>query len=92
MPSLPILEKEVFDRYSGLSLPRHVSYPMPNWWKPLDPDEAGASWADVADPSRNRGLSLYHHIPFCASMCKFCGCNRTIVRKTVKGAYDRTRR
>lgn len=92
MPSLPILDHEVFDRYAGLSLPRHVSYPMPNWWKPLDADEALAIWADVASPARTRGLSLYLHIPFCESMCKFCGCNRTIVRKNSKGAKDRTRR
>ena len=92
MPSLPILEQETFNRYSGLSLPRHVSYPMPNWWTPLDSDEVRGLWADVAAPDRTRDLSLYLHLPFCQSLCKFCGCNRTIVRKESKGARDRTRR
>ncbi|MCH8986078.1 MAG: oxygen-independent coproporphyrinogen III oxidase [Acidobacteria bacterium] len=92
MSSLPILEQETFNRYSGLSLPRHVSYPMPNWWTPLDSDEVRGLWADVSAPDRTRDLSLYLHLPFCQSLCKFCGCNRTIVRKESKGARDRTRR
>ena len=34
-------------------------------------------------------LSLYVHIPFCGSMCKFCACSRLTLRKTAPGAAGR---
>ena len=33
-----------------------------------------------------RPLSLYVHIPFCASPCFYCGCNRLITRDVAAGA------
>jgi len=35
----------------------------------------------VAQP---RGLSLYFHIPFCDTLCWFCGCNTSITRSIEK--------
>ena len=55
---------EVFRRYSGLSLPRHVSYPMPSSWTDVDAAEARAMRADAGRDANGRGLSLYLHIPF----------------------------
>ena len=39
------IDKEVFQRYAGLSLPRHVSYPMPTWWNEVDKPEGFCSGA-----------------------------------------------
>ena len=30
------IDLDTFRRYAGLSLPRHVSYPMPTWWQDAD--------------------------------------------------------
>jgi len=34
-----------------------------------------------------RGLSLYFHIPFCESLCWFCGCTTVITTQRDKGAH-----
>jgi oxygen-independent coproporphyrinogen-3 oxidase len=63
----------------NISGPRYTSYPTaPQWSADVDP---------LAYPSRlaalgrtDRALSLYFHIPFCQSMCRYCGCN-VVIRK-----------
>lgn len=76
---LPTLDRSVFDRYAGLSLPRHVAYPMPTWWKSLNPGQVRTLRHATLEPKQRRALSLYLHIPFCAKSCRFCACNRTIL-------------
>ncbi len=75
------LDIEIFRKYAGLSLPRHVSYPMPTGWQ----DMGEMDFADMLRISQerfpDRGWSLYLHIPFCEALCKFCACNRVIVPK-----------
>ena len=90
MPTLPVVDREVFDRFAGLSLPRHVSYPMPTWWHELEAGEGEAIRYDAMQRSSRRDLSLYLHLPFCEALCKFCACNRTILRKSAKDADERT--
>ncbi|MEL6498432.1 MAG: oxygen-independent coproporphyrinogen III oxidase [Planctomycetota bacterium] len=86
MIPLPVLDRGTFARYSGLSLPRHVAYPMPTWWRDVGADEADRIRRLSSDAPSPRDLSLYVHLPFCEQMCRFCACNRTIMRKdTVKG-------
>ena len=84
------VDLDVFRKYAGVSLPRHVSYPMPTWWHPMAEDDARAMIheSDSADPMR--GLSLYLHIPFCAALCKFCACTKMIQRHDATGASERT--
>ncbi len=85
------VDLDVFARYAGLSLPRHVSYPMPTWWHDIDTDEAIRMHADSRCKEPRNDLSLYLHIPFCETLCKFCACTRVIQRKEADGAADRTR-
>jgi len=80
---------EVFDRYAGLSLPRHVSYPMPNWWHDMDEANALRMHAASAEHRSEQDLSLYLHLPFCEKLCKFCGCNKVILPKHQEGAAER---
>lgn len=83
-----IVDLEVFRRYSGLSLPRHVSYPMPTGWHEMDEAAALKMLADSNARERDNGLSLYLHIPFCEALCKFCACTRVILKKNKAGAAD----
>ncbi|MCA9417023.1 MAG: coproporphyrinogen III oxidase, partial [Candidatus Omnitrophica bacterium] len=68
---------ETFLKYSGLALPRHVSYPMPTAWSDKDGEDYVQKLSET-DP--NNPLSIYLHIPFCETLCTFCGCNTFITR------------
>jgi len=60
--------------------PRYTSYPtVPAW----SGDFTGADYQRrLARAGREEGspLSLYVHIPFCRTLCTYCGCNVTVSR------------
>ncbi len=87
-----VVDLEVFGRYAGLSLPRHVSYPMPTWWHAVDCGDAAAMHREAVAQRPGYDLALYLHLPFCETLCKFCACNRTILRKDAEGATARVER
>jgi len=63
--------------------PRYTSYPTVPYWADT-PTEAQwvESIADALNESESRGIgaALYIHIPFCESLCTYCGCNTRITR------------
>lgn len=72
--------------------PRYTSYPaVPHWTDPPSP----AEWAMHVSASFSRtntaeGISLYIHLPYCESLCTYCGCNtRITVNHAVEGPYVR---
>ncbi len=83
-------DKATFDRYAGLQLPRHVSYPMPTAWYDLEAQHFDEMQQMVAGREAPIDLSLYVHIPFCEALCKFCACSRIVMRKTAPYAEERT--
>jgi oxygen-independent coproporphyrinogen-3 oxidase len=64
--------------------PRYTSYPTaPEWHDGFDP----AAYIAAVESS-SRPLSLYVHVPFCQSLCLFCGCNVIINKnKSVAAPY-----
>jgi oxygen-independent coproporphyrinogen-3 oxidase len=88
LPSAGV-DMETFERFSGLSLPRHVSYPMPTWWNSASDDDLELMQRGLDQRTTPVDLSLYLHIPFCQAMCKFCACGRVILRHTAPGADER---
>lgn len=60
--------------------PRYTSYPTVMHWGAAPAAEAwlAALAASLAGPQACAGL--YVHIPFCQSLCTFCGCNMRLVR------------
>lgn len=71
--------------------PRYTSYPtVPYWTKSPTAAEWLEHLARAIDRSRaaGEGGSLYIHIPFCRSLCHYCGCNTFITRDpTVSDPY-----
>ena len=64
--------------------PRYTSYP------PATKFTDAITWPQLAEKiSENnrteRGLSLYFHIPFCETLCWFCGCTTVITLNHDKG-------
>ncbi|OUS10752.1 oxygen-independent coproporphyrinogen III oxidase [Nonlabens dokdonensis] len=63
--------------------PRYTSYPTVPYW---DQDSFSvSSWKDslqrsFKESNTKEGISLYIHLPFCESMCTFCGCNKRITK------------
>ncbi len=83
------VDLDVFRRYAGLSLPRHVSYPMPTGWQDMDDTQALDLWADSNAQALPPGLSLYLHIPFCESLCRYCACTRVVLDRGTEEAQRR---
>ncbi len=59
--------------------PRYTSYPTVPYWK----DEISVSDWEVNFQEQFRkqekeGISIYIHLPFCESLCTYCGCNKKI--------------
>lgn len=55
------------------AVPRYTSYPTaPHFSKAVGPSEQ-RRW--LADLPANANLSLYLHVPYCRSICHYCGCH-----------------
>jgi oxygen-independent coproporphyrinogen III oxidase len=61
-------------------VPRYTSYPtVPFWNKAMSPDR----WKELFisrfhEQNHTNGMSIYIHLPFCESLCTYCGCNKKI--------------
>lgn len=73
------MEASVLRAYGEARLPRYTSYPTAPLFSPA---VDGATYADwLAELSPDEPVSLYLHIPFCRSMCWYCGCHTTITAR-----------
>jgi len=60
-------------------VPRYTSYPTAPHFSADVGETDYRRWLAELDPSTP--LSLYVHVPFCASMCWFCGCHTKITQR-----------
>ena len=71
--------------------PRYTSYPTVPYWSEegISNDQWKASVKRAFDESNDsEGISLYIHLPFCESLCTFCGCHKRITKRhSVESPY-----
>lgn len=78
MTETPSPARALLERYAT-SAPRYTSYPTAvDWTKDFDAARYPELLATAARSSEP--LSLYVHLPFCAELCLFCGCNVVVSR------------
>ena len=73
---LPLIKK--YDR-SG---PRYTSYPTANNFSAFT--EADYQKQVALSNKRKGPISLYCHIPFCDTVCFYCGCNKVVTKDKTK--------
>jgi oxygen-independent coproporphyrinogen-3 oxidase len=78
---------ELLERH-GVPAPRYTSYPTAMHW---GAPPSASTWLSALDNSLSRAgarAGLYVHIPFCAALCTFCGCNMRVARShSLAGPY-----
>src|SRR5688500_17173575 len=74
-------------RKYGVPGPRYTSYPPATQFS--DRVQSDAVAAQICENNKtDRDLSLYFHLPFCQSLCWFCGCTTVITTdQRVSGKY-----
>ncbi len=71
------MQNHAFDLWLDKPAPRYTSYPAaPHFVPQVGAEDYRASLR--AHAGTNAPVSLYIHIPFCQSLCLYCGCNTTV--------------
>ena len=79
-----VVPHDLLSRYDQPG-PRYTSYPTaPVWSGDFGPEDHRASLLR-ANQQSGAGMSLYVHLPFCRSMCYYCGCSVIISRDPNNG-------
>jgi oxygen-independent coproporphyrinogen-3 oxidase len=74
-----MIDKDLLQKYN-VPVPRYTSYPTVPYWKDaIDSDQWKANFSKQFNLHNHKdGISLYIHLPFCESLCTYCGCNKKI--------------
>jgi len=69
---------ELIRKYN-VAVPRYTSYPTLPYW---EDNLSQALWTESIQKNfkQSKGISLYIHLPFCESLCTYCGCNKRITK------------
>ena len=86
-PSSELVIDPVLIRKYDVAGPRYTSYPTADRFVEAFGEAALSQWL----AKRNIGgisqpLSLYVHLPFCESICYYCGCNKIVTRDHSRSA------
>jgi oxygen-independent coproporphyrinogen-3 oxidase len=73
--------QSLFQKYN-VPGPRYTSYPTVPYWK--NGHLSRKEWIETVDCNQRKfqsqDISLYIHLPFCESLCTFCGCHKRITK------------
>lgn len=84
------MDISLINKYN-VQAPRYTSYPTVPYWETTPP--TSDQWKEAVMDSftmvnKEQGLSLYVHLPYCESLCTYCGCNtRITVNHSVEEPY-----
>ncbi|MEP3837013.1 MAG: oxygen-independent coproporphyrinogen III oxidase [Algibacter sp.] len=75
--------KSLVNKYN-IAGPRYTSYPTVPYWN--QDTFSLKKWKSsliqsFKESNAEEGISLYIHLPFCESLCTFCGCNKRITKQ-----------
>jgi oxygen-independent coproporphyrinogen III oxidase len=73
------MRSDLAHSYGQDRLPRYTSYPTAPHFSPAIAEPNYVSWLKAL-PVR-QPASLYLHVPFCRSMCWYCGCHTSITKR-----------
>ncbi|WP_345007437.1 oxygen-independent coproporphyrinogen III oxidase [Snuella lapsa] len=82
--------KTLINKYN-VAGPRYTSYPTVPYWN--NDTYSLKHWkssliTSFKESNAKEGISLYIHLPFCESLCTFCGCNKRITKQhSVESPY-----
>ncbi len=70
---------DLLNKYN-VQVPRYTSYPtVPFWKEQIDTNQWQQTFQQQFEKlNKQQGISLYIHLPFCESLCTYCGCNKKI--------------
>ncbi|MEN0058675.1 MAG: oxygen-independent coproporphyrinogen III oxidase [Bdellovibrio sp.] len=71
--------KDLLKKYD-VPAPRYTSYPTVPYWEINPTREEWVKHLSATLNESEEGWSMYLHIPFCESLCTFCGCNNIITK------------
>ena len=74
-----MIPAETFARYAALRVPRYTSYPTAPNFSPEIGESDYRRWLGALEPGS--AVSFYLHVPFCRSMCWYCGCHTSVTRR-----------
>ncbi len=77
-------DPQLIKRYDKAG-PRYTSYPTAVQFGEEYTAETYKKFAEKSNQS-DRALSLYFHIPFCDTVCFYCGCNKVVTKDRSKAA------
>lgn len=73
------MQADLVKRFEGQRVPRYTSYPAsPHFTQTFDD---AAYQTLLTELPADANLSLYLHVPFCQTMCWYCGCHTRIVNE-----------
>ena len=84
MDQTGLVDRELCRRFD-ISGPRYTSYPTADRFL-ADPGAQLLADALGHRPQPDQPLSLYVHLPFCSTVCYYCGCNKVITKDHGKSA------
>ena len=81
-----VFNKDLIRRYDTFG-PRYTSYPTAVQFTTDYDDEDYQRWVKYSNENPIPSpLSLYLHIPFCDTICYYCGCSKVITKDKTKAA------